>query len=412
MAGFIGLASLSAIASGLLPTVVPAVSAGNAATTATVAADPALAPRAARHALRPARAGPDGTTAGGRRRGATADAPGRGRDDHRSRASRDRPPLAAGARARAHRSAGSPPPPTSWVAESASTSGRPPGRRPWRPSGRRGRSWPGWRHGPGDSPASTPRSELSRLNAADSDRVAVGPTLTAVLDWGRGAEATSDGIVDIGLLDARLLAESGANGDSAGARSAQPANRRWSLLRHARGAIVERPSGLRFDLDGIAKGWLADRALDLLPGLSAVVDADGDIAARVVDDLGWDVGVANPREAGTVLSTVRSQAGHRTRRPVRRRHRRAPRCTGGRWADMTRHHLIDPRTRRPAATDVVQATVIARTARAAEAFAKTAVIVGSDEAAGHLDRPDVLGQVLLTDAGNVLVTPATLEYLA
>ena len=56
--------------------------------------------------------------------------------------------------------------------------------------------------------------------------------------------------------------------------------------------------------------------------------------------------------------------------------------------------------------------MIASTARAAEAFAKTAVIVGSDAAAGHLDRPDVLGQVLATESGDVLVTPATLEYLA
>lgn len=44
MAGFVGLASLSAIASGLLPTVVPAASAGNASTTATIAADPASLP--------------------------------------------------------------------------------------------------------------------------------------------------------------------------------------------------------------------------------------------------------------------------------------------------------------------------------------------------------------------------------
>ena len=42
MAGFIGLASLSAIASGLLPTVVPAAQAGGVSTT--TAADPAVLP--------------------------------------------------------------------------------------------------------------------------------------------------------------------------------------------------------------------------------------------------------------------------------------------------------------------------------------------------------------------------------
>ena len=55
LAGFVGLASLSAIASGLLPTVVPAAASGAAAagatsTTATVATDPA--PQAVKHVTR------------------------------------------------------------------------------------------------------------------------------------------------------------------------------------------------------------------------------------------------------------------------------------------------------------------------------------------------------------------------
>jgi thiamine biosynthesis lipoprotein len=251
-------------------------------------------------------------------------------------------------------------------------------------------------------------SELSRLNAAEADRVDVGPTLTAVLDWGRGAEAMSDGIVDIGLLDARLLAETGPGGRTG---SARPANRRWSLRRATRGATVERPSGLRFDLDGIAKGWIADRALDLLPGASAVIDADGDIAVRIVDDEGWDIGVADPRELGTVLSTLRLTRGTD---PVARYGLATSGTSVHRWTrgGTTRHHLIDPATGQPARTDLVQATVIARTARAAEAFAKTAVIVGREAAAIRLDRPDVLGQLLVTESGDVLVSPATLEYVA
>ena len=55
------------------------------------------------------------------------------------------------------------------------------------------------------------------------------------------------------------------------------------------------------------------------------------------------------------------------------------------------HHLIDPRTGRPARTDLVQATVLAGSAREAEAIAKTAVIVGSEAALGRLDRPGILG---------------------
>lgn len=253
-----------------------------------------------------------------------------------------------------------------------------------------------------------PASELSRLNAAAADQVDVGPTLTAVLDWGRGAEIISDGIVDIGLLDARLLAEAGGSLDDG---PAILACRCWSLIRHGRGAIVDRPVGLRFDLDGVAKGWLADRALDLMPGASAIVDADGDIAVRVADDDGWAISVADPREPGSPLTILRLGRGDQ---PIVRYGVATSGTTVHRWASdgRTRHHLIDPRTGRPALTDLVQATVIARTARAAEAFAKTAVIVGSETAARQLDRPDVLGQILVTETGDVLVTPATLAFVA
>jgi thiamine biosynthesis lipoprotein ApbE len=52
-------------------------------------------------------------------------------------------------------------------------------------------------------------SDLMRLNADPRAIVPVGPTLAAVLDWARAAEAATDGIVDVTLLDARLAAESG-----------------------------------------------------------------------------------------------------------------------------------------------------------------------------------------------------------
>ncbi len=107
-------------------------------------------------------------------------------------------------------------------------------------------------------------SELMRLNSADAASVTIGPTLTAVLDWARELEGRTDGRIDVAMLDARLALETG--------RPIGPppsAARRWSLRRSPRGAFVERPPGLRFDLDGVAKGWLADRALAFAPAQSA-----------------------------------------------------------------------------------------------------------------------------------------------
>ena len=46
---------------------------------------------------------------------------------------------------------------------------------------------------------------------------------------------------------------------------------------------------------------------------------------------------------------------------------------------MNAHHLIDPRTGRPAETDVVTASVLAADASRAEAWATAALIAGLDD---------------------------------
>jgi thiamine biosynthesis lipoprotein len=263
-------------------------------------------------------------------------------------------------------------------------------------------------------------SELSRLNAHPGGVVPIGPTLTAVLDWARTAETLSDGLVDAAMLDARLAAE-------AGRPVARPlaAARRWSLVRTARGSSVIREPGVRFDLDGVAKGWLADRALDITPGQTALVDADGDIAARVAPGDELVIGVADPREhAGpdAALAVVRlvagASAGATAGPTAGPRGRRLGLATSGisvhRWshgADVT-HHLVDPATWRPASTDVVQATVLADSARVAEVFAKVAIIAGSQRAPALLDRPGVHGALLLTTRGEIRATPGMLRWLA
>ena len=183
--------------------------------------------------------------------------------------------------------------------------------------------------------------------------------------------------------------------------------------RDSRVTFIRRSVGLRFDLDGVAKGWLADRALDRLSSFpAAVVDADGDIAVRLGDGESWRFGIADPRskdEDLLELDLVGSSgdgiggfglatSGTSIHRWVRGGH--------------TTHHLIDPRTGWPARTDIVQATVLAGTARKAEALAKTAVILGSEAALIALAGRDVHGAILLTDRDELLMTPATTRWLA
>jgi thiamine biosynthesis lipoprotein len=250
-----------------------------------------------------------------------------------------------------------------------------------------------------------PDSELVRLNASPAGAVRVGPTLTALLDWARVAEERTDGVVDVAMLDARLAAEDGR-------RVVRPvaAGRRWSLRRLPRGAVVERQPGVRFDLDGVAKGWLADRALGLAAAPSAVVDADGDIAVRIAPGDAWTLGVADPRPPAGLLAVIHLEGGTRGRS--------VGLATSGtsvhRWSGSAglRHHLIDPSTWLPARTDVVQATVLADSARLAEVVAKVAVILGTDAAFELAERPGVLGVLLMTEGGEVRASEGMVRWLA
>jgi thiamine biosynthesis lipoprotein len=62
------------------------------------------------------------------------------------------------------------------------------------------------------------------------------------------------------------------------------------------------------------------------------------------------------------------------------------------------HHIIDPRTNRPAQTDVLSATVVASFASLAEMAAKTVLIMGSLDGLRWLEKhPGFAGLVVLDD---------------
>jgi len=256
-------------------------------------------------------------------------------------------------------------------------------------------------------------SDLSALNADPRDEVLVRPTLAAVLRAGRTATSQSEGLADITLLDARLAAEAltverpAAEEDGVVSHAFD-----WSMAPGRLGsAIVRRPPGLRFDLGGIGKGWIADRALHLLAAWpSVVIDADGDLAIRCAPGRTWEVAVEDPRTPGTSLAVLRLTApdGLPARWGVATSGTSVHRWTvGGR----PRHHLIDPRTGLPAVTDVAQATVITGSALRAEALAKAAIIAGSVQGFALLERARVRGAVILTERGETLALPQTLPLL-
>jgi len=258
-----------------------------------------------------------------------------------------------------------------------------------------------------------PTSPLMRLNADSRATVPVGPTLAAALRWAADAGESTGGLVDVTRLAERIAAEAGAVRPT-GSSSLSAAGATWRLnAAGPRRTTVTRTPGAGFDLDGVGKGWLADRALRLLdryPG--AVVDADGDVAVRVAPGDRWEIGVEDPRSPDSLLAVIVLSTDPGGPGRGRRTWGVATSGTSVHRFGPEAHHLIDPRTGRPAMTDVVQATVLASGAAAAEAYAKSAVILGAAAGLDFLDRTGVAGAILLLDDGRALALPRTSAFLA
>ena len=248
-------------------------------------------------------------------------------------------------------------------------------------------------------------SDVSILNA-DPERspLPLRPTLASVLSHARRMAAATEDTVDVTMLDARIAAETGEWSMPSG-RSA------WRLTGRGRHRILLRDGRVRFDLDGVAKGWIADRALRLLEAYpNALVDADGDVAVRSSSSAGWSIGVAHPDDDLVELARLRLPRDWPTDS--------FGVATSGisvhqwRLSAGRTHHLIDPRTSHPAVTDVVQASVVADSTGLAEALAKSAVIRGSQEGLELLDRAGAWGALILLEDGELLATPGTARWLA
>jgi thiamine biosynthesis lipoprotein len=219
-----------------------------------------------------------------------------------------------------------------------------------------------------------PDSELSALNRSGCGRG--GPELVEVTLLALDARERTSGRFDPTVHDALVSAGYDRTFDEivggvAVAVAAPSAPCLGRVAVDAATGLIELGPGTRLDLGGIAKGYAVDRACAQLevagPGL---VNAGGDLAAR---GRAWPVGVETP--AGTLTLELEDGAIATSGRDRRR------------WTTSRgeAHHLIDPATGVPAASDLLRVTVVARTAVEAEVLAKSLFLAGSDRAEEEAD---------------------------
>ena len=169
-------------------------------------------------------------------------------------------------------------------------------------------------------------------------------------------------------------------------------------------STVRLPVGMHLDLGGIAKGYgadlvVADLAAAGLDGACANLGGDVRVWGRApaaVDDAideathGWKIDIQDPTGTTAPLAQLEIDDGAVVTSTRLRR----------RWLvdGFEQHHLIDPRTRRPAFNGWAQVSAVAGTATEAEVLVKALYLAGP--------RPELLDAhaaraVLIADDGHV-----------
>ncbi|MFQ5794068.1 MAG: FAD:protein FMN transferase [Candidatus Bipolaricaulia bacterium] len=179
------------------------------------------------------------------------------------------------------------------------------------------------------------------------------------------------------------------------------------LLDRVRRTVTLTSETARIDLGGIAKGYAADRAMEVLKGAgveAALIDAGGDIRVynrKPVRSLlffererPFQIGIQHPRVERKLLGTIELEGD------------RAVATSGDyqqyRIVDGTRyHHILDPDTGWPARR-AISVTVAAPTAMAADALSTGVFVLGPESGMILIERLDEVEGVIVTSTGEIL----------
>ena len=224
-----------------------------------------------------------------------------------------------------------------------------------------------------------PDSELNGVNRDPAPVLIVSKLLASAVRTALGAAAATGGLVDPTLGSALTAAgydrDFSLLHDGDGRPPAPTAPGRWRAL-SLHGRLLSRPPGLELDLNGVVKAMAVDASLDLIRG-DGLVAAGGDVAARGGAVVGVPGGGSLSLGSGGIATSGTTK---------RRWKRRAG------W----QHHLIDPRTGRPAQSRWQEVTVVAGTCLAADVAAKAAFLLSHD-GPGWLDERGLPGRFVAPD---------------
>lgn len=253
-------------------------------------------------------------------------------------------------------------------------------------------------------------SELSRLNKAPADFQA-SAELVRILQIAQLYYCKTNGIFDPTILQS--LEHIGYNKsfpfsafDSTSGTDSFYYNHGFAkLLVNKKTGIISNPEHLKIDLGGIGKGYITDKAVNIVRAKGYEnfwISAGGDM---FLSGRTQSIGVQNPRQLneelfdikviGESLAVATSGIGKRQ------------------WQKdgRTLHHLIDPRNGTSAANDLLAVTIVAKTVTEADIFAKTAFILGPEKGLDFINKQKNVEGLMIDKNLQVILSRQMGQYL-
>jgi thiamine biosynthesis lipoprotein len=261
-----------------------------------------------------------------------------------------------------------------------------------------------------------PSSALMRVNAAPRQWHRVPAELYAALREAYDAYRLTGGAFDPRVLetltswgyDRSLPFRSGAVAVAAGpAAPPRPPGRRTWRPRFDERQHAVRLGPVPVDLGGIGKGLAVRWAARELAGAgrAGLVEAGGDLyaAGSGPEGAGWNVAVEDPRGGDEPLAVLTLSDLACATSSVRLRHWRVD------GQDV--HHLIDPRTGRPARSGLLSVTVVAADPALAEVWSKALFLAGRGRVRQVADEQGLAAMLVGSD-GSVGLSRAMRPYVS
>lgn len=161
-------------------------------------------------------------------------------------------------------------------------------------------------------------------------------------------------------------------------------------------------NGANIDLGGIAKGYAGSCAADIIKAegvTSAILNMGGNVqtVGTKPDGSSWRVGIQDPLDSASLVGTVTVAD-------------KAVVTSGGyeRYFEdedgNTYWHILDPKTGRPAVTDIISVTVIGSDGTTCDALSTSLFVMGTEKSVEYLKTVRDYNAVIVTNNNTLYIT--------